>query len=529
MARIPTFQQNQRLQAPGVALEDPSFAARPGRDIASLGENINQFTVQLAKFNAIKNQADEALFKSSIKNEADAMYVRIRDSLRTDPTMARDGSDIEDRYKAGFSELLQNAEDIEDGRKRMLAKNTIMSVMHSESNLKDIYALKEARALSYLQNEYETTVRQGAINIMQNPALFVETQQSLKNSEVLDLLPVDQRLKAERWVEKETSLALIKSYTEAGNFSVARELINSSVGATFDEEGRQKLLDRINKQEEMELKLASQRDVQEQKKLKAEFEEQRTKIKESIHGRFLMAESYEERQVLIKEAQDNQARGLIDAGFVKSLQRDDVQILKEVSDATQFDFTVRLAEKKDLKTFLRDLESARGRTLTHNDARELYNQYMKAAKGSGAKSKTHAKEQKLASDLAQKTIFGKELINIPNRDRDQEKLATYTAIQMKAWEIEGKGKKPMDAMKEAMKQFGYEINMPKASIKGVPPDVQQDPKRLNQHMKKVFMEMQKKKAAGKLKPAEEKRMLQILKEAKDRLDSWEKVQPGKTQ
>lgn len=457
MAKLPNYQQGQRLDSTGPQqVVSPAGVRAPYENIEAAGKQLQGFSSSLSAYSEYlrqKKRADEAIFMKTVKDRSDRQgqdaETRVRTNVNPDGTAAGvkiDGSNMVEMYDESFRALHEEYSQEKDPRKRRIALNTI----GASRNIYRGQVAENSRAVynSWMFSEVDKSNKAMGSTILNDPQMY--GAKLAEQREYIMSLPlgVDNQQKLLKEVEKDATLSLMGHFTNKGDFKTVKKLIGSEIGAGFNEEERQALLEK-NEGNSREFDAdrwgKEDRDAAELAKRKAQDRDN------TMSTLFTMAGSQDPdvRANVVQEARKKVAQGILKKEDLNALQVESREILKDVSDNTYFSMTQRLKRKENLSTFSADISTAVARkVLDPNDARNLLNDYNTDIKS--RKSSDKAYTEKLRA--GRKLLDGAFNPGGPLAAMQPKQTANWTEATRIMADLMGQGMDPTTAAVRALEQ-----------------------------------------------------------------------------
>lgn len=256
MAKIPRFQQNQRLSPNGPSQAyDPNEARKEGENIATLGKEIQSFGVKLDSYRSAKKNADDTIFAKEWKDRADQRAQDAERAIKENKTEALfgrenmvspNGENMTVLYDDAFHDMYDEISAIEDPRRRQIAKNAVGLARNTYRG--QISDAEVAVHNAWMFEGASKSNKEMGVIIAKDPNL---AQSKLaEQTSYLNSLPLgpENKLKMIKEAEDIAALSVINHYQEKKDYKSAEEAIKGPLAGFFDQKERQQLLNK-NEQE----------------------------------------------------------------------------------------------------------------------------------------------------------------------------------------------------------------------------------------------------------------------------------------
>lgn len=451
MAKIPRYQENQRLNPPGPQqVYDPGAARMEGENIANLGRQIQGFANDIDTYKKVKEKTDEAIFAKEYLDKATKKgqdsEVMIRTDLNADGEklgVASDGSNVEKLYDSSFSDLYKEVESIPDSRRRRIARNAIaqgQNVYRAQ-----IFEHKISLHNSHMFLKSDTSINEMATRISNDPSLFeMELEKEIAFQLSLPL-GTENTSKQYKRVKEAAALAVIQGHQKRGDFKAAEEMIKGPLSKFFTPEEGMALLQK-NRSEEREVR-TNQWAIE--AKARKDREEKREDDRSDLFYNVLTninSDDPMKRQEAIDVAKASIGT-LIDQKEFDDLRKTDVNYTFESSKVEMLPFIKRAELGQNMSSYLDDV--MKNKALSPEDKATLlsrYNEFKGRKKANPFETYERTRAGALLDKLYEQTAIDKRL-GAADMAVYRSQLDKLFINKMKA------GTRPMDAVSAAINEL----------------------------------------------------------------------------
>lgn len=429
MAKLPSYQQGQRLSASGPSqVYDTREARLEGEAISDVGQAVQGLAGSLNSYLSEKSRADTAIIAKQWSDRTDVFAQDQERMIRTNKNgnVAINGDNVVDLFDSSFVDLYEEAKNLPNSKHRQIAINAIGTARNRyRGQLSDYAAVLHN---NWTFSEVERSGKTMGATIAGNPDLYEDKLNEHKQFIMTMPIGAENQQKLLKQADQDAALAYIEHYTNKGKFSeVKKALTSGKIAGVFDAKERQALIE-MNESNEREafsdkVRLEDYND----RKLKEQKEEQRL---ENVNRLFNMMGSDEgkDRDFAVKYARKLVNVGVLKKEDLNALQTEAKEILTEKSDMTYLNMDLRLKEKRSLKTFVSDVNLAVGRKiLDTNDARALINDFYRETKSKKGGDKIYS-ERKQIGDAFLNDAFKPSGLMAALKPKDAAKLTKAKRI-----------------------------------------------------------------------------------------------------
>jgi len=517
MAKIPNFQQNQRIgQQGGQQVASASDAAAPGEAIVGLGKALQNVGTSISQYQKAKEKTDLSNAKYTAQYKAKLHEQDVVSSILSpkegDPKPADDGSDMVQMVDQKYKDLYDQASTIKDGNQRQAVQ---MEYAQSHTRAREkILNASIAKHASYEIFQKGDEMNGRAVLVSKDPTAYEkelgEYRQSLIDSNVGD----DNKIKMYRQAQKEFGIAAVQGTLHAGRFDAARDIVNSKIGDSLDFEQKEKLLKSIDREERSQKAQINSDAAQKRIENNQKKRDQKNSLFDSIFTELNGASGVEEKRG-IKEKH----KAALGPNYDK-ISTTPNNTTKQVSLPTYNKFLNRAAKNQNMGTYVDDIlraSSGSNPSLSQEHAGLLMKEA--TAGNKTGKDNSYFLEQR---NLAVKFIDEAYAVNSVQKKLGKEDVHTKARVSETAMKYWQNGEPPMVAAKKAL----YEIdpdnlaNISKSSGRGSATNRKTI---IEQNDKNIMKSYYEKKKAGRLTPAEEKSMLMYLSDRDARIKAEAKA------
>ena len=377
MAKIPRYQENQRLNPPGPSQAyDTGSARMEGENIEATGRQLQGFANQIETYKKVKEKTDEAIFakefldKSTKKGQNREAEIRTnRDENGEELGVAIDGSNVESLYDNSFAELYAEADAIPDGRRRRIARNAIAQGQNVYRAQILEHKITIHNAAVFLSSD--NSIKEMSARISDDPSLFeqeLEKEMSFQSS-----LPLggENTIKQLKRVRESAALAVIQGHQKRGDFKSAEEAIKGPLSKIFTPEDGMALLQK-NKEEERSTR-TNQWAIE--AKARKDREEKREDDRSDLFYNVLTNINSPDpikRQEAIDIAKGS-VGSLINQSEFDDLKKTDVNYTYENSKVASLPFIARSERYENMSSYIDDV--LKNKELSPEDKAHLINRY----------------------------------------------------------------------------------------------------------------------------------------------------------
>lgn len=355
MAKIPRYQENQRLSPSGPQQAYDTGAARmEGENIQNLGRQLQGFANDISQYKQVKKAADDAIWMKQWKDRADVLAQDTERKIRTnsDGSVSIDGSNMVELYDDSFTPLYDEISAVSDPRRRAMAQNAV-------GIARNVYRgqISDAAVATHNAWMFQETVKSnqtmGAV-IASDPNQFANKLNEQKAYLMTLPLGNDNKMKLIKQAEDTAALSVISSYQEKGDYRAAEEAIKGPLSSFFSAEQRQDLIEQ-NEQEYRETKNEAWSDKERKRTEKIQRrEDQRIETLDSIIPNINSDDPVKRDQAVAMAKLAVQSNQISQSDY-DNLKKTDYEIDYSRSAEVENSYWARLERRQNLDTYIDDV------------------------------------------------------------------------------------------------------------------------------------------------------------------------------
>lgn len=451
MAKIPRLRSQNRI-APGGSgqLLNPSDASRKERAIQQVGRDISAFGGQLDTYFKEKERVDLANFSAEWNNKAMKKGQEGELFAKMNPEGARDGSSVQDDFSSVFNSLKDEAQKIDDDKKKAVALQAINRAEQSYRNKLITYQVSKHN--SFVLEKGQEILNDYTFRIQNDPTQVGEVLREFDSW--AEQMPYTGKNKESflRTGRRSIVKAGLQSLALNGQYDKAREVLNeTAAGRFFSQEERQNLTDDLFDREVKESNRKYTIEEREIKKLERERQELSRNNLIDIISKMHTAGSPELEAEQTQRAQRLFSQGRLSLTDFRASTAIQDGINEDRSHGLRVDYFVdyyRGATYKEIEQKV--ISSMAAREMSHVDGEALLNK-LKEKQQKEAKDPDYKEAKQRAKDLIRARIPKQEGLSGFFFGQDS-KLLIYK-VDKEADMLEDKGMAPEKAAEMALAKY----------------------------------------------------------------------------